>query len=100
MPSQSSNDAVYIPNKLAAQYLFNDLDEEEAKKWAAELLPISTNHQTQKVANSCWSSRIPKIYISSDEDLALWPKTQQRMLDQVRDSTWSTRQISSGHSPF
>ena len=98
--SQSTNPDILRPNNLVNKYLFNDLDDIDSSYWASQLLPISAHHQTAKVERSCWNSSVPKLYIFSTQDKALWPNTQSAMLNQVKDASWTTLTMESGHAPF
>ena len=64
------------------------------------LQPAALNHATTPVESPCWDVDVPKLYIHCTDDQTLFPWLQMKMLDQVRDETWTVEDLDASHSPF
>lgn len=61
---------------------------------------MSMNHVVQKTLNTCWHIPIPKMYIHTSTHRALRLHTSSRLLEQVKDGSWTLVETACGHSPF
>lgn len=82
----------------APRFMFNDLDAEEAAKWAATLTasPVNTGVLTNDVY-----SVLPCAYLILDNDQTLLPQYQEAMiaLQVQKGNTFTVYHAPSGHSP-
>ncbi|KAF8210566.1 Alpha/beta hydrolase fold-1 [Mycena galopus ATCC 62051] len=92
-------------NSLAAENLYHDLPDDQAKHWVSELKPMAGNALVAVVASEVlpWDADVPKVYIFCKRDRVIPLDGQQRMLERVQrhnKENWSTYEIECGHSPF
>lgn len=92
---------VWYPNTdIAAQQFFADLPPVEATTWARKLVPASHNHCTAPINGACWGMDVSKTYITTKQDPSLPVFIQEAMMAEMKDATWSFREIDSAHAPF
>ena len=89
--------------------LYNDLPAEEGRQWAARLKPQSWISNTKPPsANGVGWHHIPTSYLICDNDQAVRPSLQRRMVDESNETLATmgsplrirVEVIEAGHSPF
>ena len=79
---------------------YDDLPQEEAKAWKAELRPSTASVTTTGVKDPGWDLDVSFTYVLSEEDRALPAFVQEMMLKEVANENWKVVRLPGGHSPF
>ncbi|EUC44144.1 hypothetical protein COCMIDRAFT_27452 [Bipolaris oryzae ATCC 44560] len=83
------------------ELFYNDLSEEEQKRWAAGLRTQGIASFTTPTTYAAWKY-IPSCYLLCQDDLALPPAVQEEMVKAAEEAgaIMHVTRIKSGHSPF
>ncbi|USP80760.1 uncharacterized protein yc1106_08034 [Curvularia clavata] len=83
------------------ELLYNDLPEDEQKKWIATLQTQALSSFITPATYAAWM-HIPSSYLLCEEDRAIAPAVQEAMVKAAKEAgaDMKVTRIKSGHSPF
>ena len=77
---------------------YNDLDDETAKKWIAQLKPLSYKVFSSEVTYAAWRD-VPSTYLLCEQDQAILIEWQKGMVEGAKVNV-TTETLDCSHSPF
>lgn len=91
---------VILPND-PVNYFYPELPQEEAKTWAAMLVPLGKASSFDKTTAAAYLS-IPSVYVIAENDRGLLPVVQEALVKTAQEAgaDMKVERIPTGHTPF